>query len=159
MTRVFIHGLDSSTQGTKARFFRKRYPDMRMADYTGSLVERMEQLEDHLAGLDDLILVGSSFGGLMAALLSQEQPERVRRLILLAPALNYHDFVADMESPRCPVRTLLFIGSHDIVTPPSLVVPAARAIFTDLTCQEVEDDHLLHKTFDTLPWEELLEEG
>ena len=28
VTRVFIHGLESSSRGTKGVFFRDRYPDM-----------------------------------------------------------------------------------------------------------------------------------
>ena len=33
-TRVFIHGLESTSQGTKGVYFRERYPDMIINDYT-----------------------------------------------------------------------------------------------------------------------------
>ena len=36
-TRVFIHGLDSSSRGTKGTFFRGRYPEMLMEDFSGPL--------------------------------------------------------------------------------------------------------------------------
>ena len=37
IARVFIHGLDSSSRGTKGSFFRERYPGMFMEDYSGPL--------------------------------------------------------------------------------------------------------------------------
>jgi pimeloyl-ACP methyl ester carboxylesterase len=103
-TSVFIHGLDSSSRGTKGSFFRKRYPQMLMEDYTGPLEERMAKLKASLAGRDSLILVGSSYGGLMAALFALENEARVRRLVLLAPALAHIDLSAlrlAAQDPSC----------------------------------------------------------
>jgi len=34
-TLVFIHGLESTSQGNKAQFFRKSFPQMIVEDYTG----------------------------------------------------------------------------------------------------------------------------
>ena len=76
-TRVFIHGLESTSQGTKGIYFRERYPEMIIEDYTGSLEARMEKLEAVLAGKEDLILVGSSYGGLMAAIYACRHPGKV----------------------------------------------------------------------------------
>ena len=42
--RIFIHGLESSNKGTKAVFFREKYPDMIIPTFTGNLPERMEKL-------------------------------------------------------------------------------------------------------------------
>ncbi len=155
MTRVFIHGLDSSSQGTKARYFKEYYPDMLVGDYTGPLAKRMARLEQDLAGLDDLVLVGSSFGGLMATIFAIEHPERVARAVLLAPTLNFPDFLSHINR-RTPVATSLYIGRLDVVTPPVLVVPVAQAVFTNLRYQVVEDDHFFDDVFLNLPWPELL---
>ena len=92
MTRVFIHGLESSSRGTKGVFFRDRYPDMIIEDFGGPLEDRMKQLNGLLAGRQDLCLVGSSFGGLMAAIYVCENEPRVRKVVLLAPALHVPDF-------------------------------------------------------------------
>ncbi|HOF74682.1 MAG: alpha/beta fold hydrolase, partial [Pseudomonadota bacterium] len=92
VTRVFIHGLESSSRGTKGVFFRDRYPDMIIEDFGGPLEARMKQLDGLLAGLRDLCLVGSSFGGLMAAIYACENEPRVRKVVLLAPALHVPDF-------------------------------------------------------------------
>ena len=69
--RIFIHGLESSNQGTKSIYFRERYPDMIIPHFTGDLKERLDKLGEILSGKSDIRLVGSSFGGLMASLFAR----------------------------------------------------------------------------------------
>jgi pimeloyl-ACP methyl ester carboxylesterase len=125
-----------------------------MHDYQGDLDQRLAQLEGEVAGLDNLILVGSSFGGLMAVCFALCHPGQCRRLILLAPALNFSGY----QPPTSPITipTLLVIGAHDTVCPPDLVLPQARATFSTLEIRVEEDDHMLHRTFPTLDWPQLL---
>ena len=151
---LFLHGLDSSIQGTKAQWFRRHFPRVRLQNYTGDLDERLAQLEEQVAGLDRLILVGSSFGGLMAACFALRSPERCRRLVLLAPALNFVDF----HPPAAPIAvpTLVVTGAHDTVCPPKLILPLARASFADLGVRLEDDDHMLHRTCPSLDWPRLL---
>lgn len=156
MTRVFIHGLESSSQGDKGRYFRERYPDMIITDYFGSLQERMQTLRKQLEGKGDLILVGSSFGGLMAAIFACEQEEKVRKLILLAPALSLGGFDPYL-SRRLSVPTAIFHGSEDDVVPPEPVKEIAAKMFLNLTYHRVSDDHSLHGTFAAMDWDFLLE--
>lgn len=151
---IFLHGLDSSGYGTKGRYFSEHFPSMLRPDFDGTLQERMERLFSIVSDLSDLIVVGSSFGGLMAACLALEQPDKIRRLILLAPALNFEQYHPPVE--KSPIETLLVIGTYDTVTPPGLVIPAAEATFAELRVQRVEDDHLLHQTFQNLDWPLLL---
>jgi len=153
-TALFLHGLDSSIQGTKGQWFREHFPAVRMHDYHGDLDQRLAQLEGEVAGLDNLILVGSSFGGLMAACFAIRHPQQVGRLVLLAPALNFSGY----QPPVTPIHipTLLIIGAHDTVCPPDLVLPQAHATFSTLEIRVKEDDHMLHRTFPTLDWPQLL---
>lgn len=153
--RIFLHGLDSSGRGTKGTYFSTRYPDMLRPDFEGTLPQRMSQLCDLLTDDQSFIIVGSSFGGLMGACLAIYKPRRVHRLIMLAPALNFHEF--RVPDRKIDTEALLVIGKDDIVTPPELVVPAAESTFNDLEVRIVDDDHLLHQTFSGLDWDYLLQ--
>jgi pimeloyl-ACP methyl ester carboxylesterase len=155
-TRVFIHGLESTSQGTKGLYFRERFPEMIIEDYEGPLEQRMLKLEKTLSGLNNLILVGSSFGGLMAALYGCTYPERVLRLILLAPALNLPDFQPCL-SKTVEMPVFVYHGAADDVVPPLVVKGICTKVFINLKHHLVEDDHSLHMTFHSMNWNELLE--
>ena len=93
----------------------------------------------------------------MAAVFALEHPQAVKRLILLAPALNFPEF-SGYAAAACPVPTLLYIGRYDSVCPPQEVMPAASLRFTDLTIRQTEDDHQLRQTFTAIDWSSLLSE-
>ena len=154
-TRIFVHGLDSSNQGTKATFFRQHYPDMILPNFPGSLEERMEALERVLQGRSNIILVGSSFGGLMGTLFALDNEERVRRLVLLAPALSLVE-PETYEGRLISVPTWIYHGTGDEVIPIEVIKDIGAKLFKNLTFVELNDDHNLHSTFRDLPWEELL---
>jgi pimeloyl-ACP methyl ester carboxylesterase len=155
VTRVFIHGLESSPQGRKASYFRERYPDMIIPYFQGGLEERMRDLDCVLAGRDAIRIVGSSFGGLMAALFALANGDRVARMVLLAPALNH--LPSDPELPaRIRVPVWIYHGSDDRVIPLSEVQRISTELFANLSFFRVADDHYLHKTFPTIEWDELL---
>jgi len=156
ITRVFIHGLDSSSQGTKGSYFRKRYPEMMVGDYPGELSERMSKLSEDLANKDNLIIVGSSFGGLMATIFACANENRVRRLVLLAPALAYTDFRAYHREPLL-IPVTLFQGSADTVVLPEPTREVATTLFRNLDYHLVNDDHSLLATFPEMEWDNLLE--
>ena len=93
----------------------------------------------------------------MASVFAIEHPQTVKRLILLAPALNFPEFSG--YAATCPAPTLLYIGRRDTVCPPQEVLPPARRLFTDLTVHQTEDDHLLRQTFTAIDWSCLLSES
>lgn len=154
MTTYFLHGLDSSGRGTKGTFFLRTFPQVRCPDFSGDLATRLTQLQHLCADQRQLTLIGSSFGGLMATCFAIDRPEQVARLILLAPALNFAEYVPPETAIEIP--TLLVVGRRDVVTPPDPVLPLARKTFACLEEQLVDDDHMLHDTFRRLPWHELI---
>jgi pimeloyl-ACP methyl ester carboxylesterase len=157
MTRIFLHGLESSSKGAKSSFLRTLFPDMLIPDFKGSLSERMASLEVILTGMEDIIMVGSSFGGLMATIYAMERQESLDRLVLLAPALNFPEFF-QYKAKSIKVPTRVIIGSVDNVTPVQEVLPLARKIFVDLNYDEVDDGHMLAKTFRNFDWQIMLAE-
>lgn len=154
-TRVFIHGLESSGQGTKGLFFRERYPDMIIEDFDGPFHQRMNKLEGLLAKKENLILTGSSYGGLMAAVYACLHEERVSKLVLLAPALHLASFRPYLDKTlRMPIA--IFHGLRDDVVPLEAVREIALRSFANHTLTVLDDDHSLHQTFATLDWGSLL---
>jgi len=153
--RMFIHGLESNNQGTKAVYFRKHFPDMLTPNFPGSLDERMADLRTLLSGKRDITLVGSSFGGLMASIFVMENEPRVKRLVLLAPAVNLMEF-SPYRNRKIQVPVHIYHGRQDEVIPLEDVQSVARQVFSDLTFHSVDDDHYLHKTFEKIDWDTLL---
>jgi pimeloyl-ACP methyl ester carboxylesterase len=155
LLRVFIHGLESNNQGTKAVYFRKNFPGMLTPNFPGSLEERMAKLRALLSEKSDILLVGSSFGGLMASIFAMQNEPRVKRLILLAPAINLVEFTPYRDR-KVQIPVHLYHGRQDEVISLEGVQSVARQVFSDLTFHAVDDDHYLHKTFEKIEWDTLL---
>lgn len=152
---VFIHGLEGTSQGVKATLLRNLFPQIVIPDFRGSIQERMAVLEGELARHDTWTVIGSSLGGLMAALYTCQHPASVRKLILLAPALILPVFSENVTTP-VDTTTLLIHGTQDNIVPLEPVQRIAEKAFKNLTFISVEDDHGLYKTVHQLDWLELL---
>ena len=77
--------------------------------------------EDALAVLDaltdgDVVLVGSSMGGWIACLAAMAQPERVRAMVLIAPAA---DFTERLMKPGLPPEGLAALNADGVWLRPS----------------------------------------
>ena len=153
---LYLHGLYSSGRAFKAQFLRARFPHLLTPDFAGDLGDRMRALMPLLAPHNDWTLVGSSFGGLMAALYAAQNPRRVRKLVLLAPALIWPDFVARADGLRIAIPTEVVHGRRDEVIPLEAVEPLIRRVFTRLRLHIVDDDHGLHAAVQALDWDALL---
>ena len=153
---LYIHGSDSSSQTYKATLLHDIFPDMLIPDFIGGLPERMEQLETILGVETDWTLVGSSLGGLMAALFAMNHPDQVRKLVLLAPALTLPGFTKTLSS-QISIPTIIIQGTYDEFIPLEPTRKLAEKIFTHLTYIPVDDNHWLHKTAEELDWKKLLE--
>jgi uncharacterized protein len=99
MEVFYLHGFASSARSSKAAFFAEKLrehgialhtPDFNEPDFSTLTVTRMvEQVERAMAGRDEAVLIGSSLGAFVAVQVALRQPERVSRLVLLAPALEF----------------------------------------------------------------------
>jgi pimeloyl-ACP methyl ester carboxylesterase len=99
MIYFYLHGFASGPQSTKAvdlgdRFhdltLDLRVPDLNQGDFFNlTLTRQIHQVQAAFPSPPEAItLIGSSFGGLTAAWVAQQQPQ-VQRLILLAPAFEF----------------------------------------------------------------------
>lgn len=143
MTLVFLHGMESSPHGSKYRALREVWPDVLAPDTDGvlDLEQRLAIVERDLAGLHDLVLVGSSFGGLVAVLFADRHPEQVRGYVLCAPAL--HQGHADAVT-HVPALAAVLHGVADHVVP----IEASRTFCLrfGVPLVEVDDGHRLQES-------------
>ncbi len=99
---LYLHGFASSAASTKASYFAAKLrehgipletPDLNEPDFStltiSRMVEQVTSVIDRLPPATPVVLVGSSLGGLVAVHVAQRRPDRVTRLILLAPAVAF----------------------------------------------------------------------
>jgi len=97
VTLAYLHGFASGPGSTKAEFFRARLaalgatlaiPDL-APDFTHATLSGMLATVDAILARGPAVLLGSSLGGYLAALAAARHPERVRGLVLFAPAFGF----------------------------------------------------------------------
>jgi pimeloyl-ACP methyl ester carboxylesterase len=155
---IFIHGLEGTSLGDKAQLLRSIFPGILTPDFAGTLEARLEVLRSIMGDARGWRMIGSSFGGLMAAIYACERPEQVEKLVLLAPALIWPDFAA---SPPAPVMVpaIIYHGTQDKIIPLQPTKVLADKIFHNLDFRIVDDDHGLYKTVHAIDWKALLPAG
>lgn len=138
----FIHGLEGSPQGAKARLFAEHFdartPAMDTRDFDACVDVHAELLRD----FEPDVLVGSSFGGAVAVALLQRGLWRGPTLLLAQAALR-----SDLP-PRLPdgVPVWLVHGLHDELIDIEESRRLASAGNPDwVRLIEVDDDHPLHQ--------------
>jgi pimeloyl-ACP methyl ester carboxylesterase len=100
MRIFYLHGFASSARSSKATFFASKLreagieletPDLNEPDFSTLTITRMiEQVSRALeASAEPVVLIGSSLGGFVAVQVALKHPDRVARLVLLAPALDF----------------------------------------------------------------------
>jgi pimeloyl-ACP methyl ester carboxylesterase len=153
---LFIHGSESNGQTYKASLLRKLFPDMHAPNFTDNLDERLTQLRSVIGETTGWTLVGSSLGGLTAAIFAAQSPAQVRKLVLLAPALALPEF-EPYRAGQIAVPTVVIHGAQDEVVPLDSVRLICERVFPQLTYRVVDDDHRLHKTAERLDWRSILD--
>lgn len=157
MNLIFLHGLDSSPQGTKARLLRKNYPHCVIPSLPKDIHERIRIAQRQIR--EPMLIVGSSLGGLTAVMFAMKHPQFVRAMVLLAPAVGCSDeslfaeerkrIFPSLYIPR-GIPTAIIAGIRDELIPLS----AIRALIERspdaerIQLYELEDGHDLHQSLE-----------
>jgi predicted esterase len=139
----FVHGLESSPSGTKARLFARHFvastPAMDTSDFEACVRVQAEEL----ARFRPDVLVGSSFGGAVAVALLQRGLWRGPTLLLAQAAAHYG---LELRLPE-GVPIWLVHGLRDDLVPIEESRALARSGTPGLVrLFEVDDDHPLSDT-------------
>ena len=159
MKLCFLHGLDSSPQGTKASFLRAYDSRCLIPNLPPDINERLKILKHGLRA--PALLVGSSLGGLTALTYAMSHPEMVHGLVLLAPAVGtkveglftgeQERIMSSVYIPR-GILTVVIAGFRDEVIPMNSI----RAMIErspdpgNIQLLEVDDDHDLYESLDLI---------
>jgi pimeloyl-ACP methyl ester carboxylesterase len=152
-TVVFCHGLESSPHGSKYQALRAAGFHVVSPDFQGQgLAARVATLAPVLAAEPDVVIVGSSYGGLTAlcgAIRHVEAGGVVRGLVLCAPALLWREPPADAMRLYPPAPTIVVHGRGDEVVP----VHGSEAFAADhpgVRLVLVDDAHRLAASIDVI---------
>ena len=152
---LFIHGLAGSGQGFKSTYLRGLYPDLFTPDFPGEFWERMAQLETLIGDSTGWTLIGSSMGGLMAAVYACTHPDQIDRLALLAPALPYID-LNKTPLPPATIPVTVVHGAQDDIIPIDKTRAVAKQLFPTMTFLTFDATHDLNPIVPRLDWPALL---
>jgi predicted esterase YcpF (UPF0227 family) len=166
----YIHGYLSSPDSTKGQLFKEKldakpikYRDCEPEDLVIS--DCIKRISNEIKDDPDVVLIGSSLGGLLAAKTALDR-SNVKKLVLLNPATipptvdvnTIHDMPVRILSEMKDLRLFeekinaeitILAGLEDDVIPASWILDFATA--QKATIKFLHDDHSFTKNIDKLP--------
>jgi pimeloyl-ACP methyl ester carboxylesterase len=116
-TIVLCHGLESGPFGPKYHSLCAEFgsDNVISPDCEGvyDIDERLRIVAEAVIGRDELIFVGSSFGGAVSAAFATAHPDRIRGVVLCNPALG----MARGKTLKLPKKTVILHAIDDRVIP------------------------------------------
>ncbi len=165
----YIHGYQSSPNSTKGTLFRKtldakaiRYQDSKPEDLVIS--DCMRNIAKEIRDDEDVTLIGSSFGGFLAAKIALEY-SNVKKLVLLNPAIippseDVRELAGIPSRIRCEMqdrqlfdkrmdaKISIVIGTEDDVIPLRWIIEFAK--IQEATIKFLHDDHSFTRSLNRL---------
>ena len=150
---LWAHGLWGSPNGSKITAIRESGIEAITPDFNEmELIDRVELIKKEMEK-GDLVLAGSSWGGLACALAAQEKPEKLKGLLLLAPALAFpeppNNDPEKLLAPKSSPVTIIHSVTDDIV-PIKSSKDYLRRSGDNVKLIEVEDSHVLENSIELI---------
>ncbi len=155
----FFHGMESSPRGKKALLLKKHFPGCSIPQLPPELLKRNWLIEELVQ--QPSWLIGSSLGGLSALFFAMKNPNLVKEMILLAPAVGFytHDFFTMEDMNRIQtsfipegIRTTVLAGEKDDVIPLVAIDEMIKRSpdKKNIEIIKLDDDHSLNQFPDLL---------
>jgi len=153
---IWAHGLWGSPNGSKITAIRDSGIEVISHDFNDmELIDRVELLEKTME-VGNVVLAGSSWGGLACALAAQRKSDKLKGLLLLAPALHYpeppnnnpEDLVAPKEVPVTIIHSI-----EDDIVPISASKDYIERSDNNIKLIEVNDNHVLENSIELIIFE------
>ena len=153
---IWAHGLWGSPNGSKITAIRDSGIEVISHDFNDmELIDRVELLEKTME-VGNVVLAGSSWGGLACALAAQRKSDKLKGLLLLAPALHYpeppNNNPEDLVAPKKVPVTIIHSIEDDIV-PISASKDYIKRSGNNIKQIEVNDNHVLEKSIELIIFE------
>ena len=150
---VWAHGLWGSPNGSKVTAIRESGIEVISPDFNEmELIDRVELLKETIE-IGNVVLAGSSWGGLACAMTAIQIPEKLKGLLLLAPALHYPESPNDepekLIAPDSVPVTIIHSTTDDIV-PISASKNYIERSGNNVQLIEVEDNHVLENSIELI---------
>jgi predicted esterase YcpF (UPF0227 family) len=166
----YLHGYLSSPTSTKGTLFKETLHAVPITYRTGPpetmvIPECLQRIADAIKDDSNVILIGSSFGGFLAAATAQDRTT-VKHLVLLNPAiipprtrlagiqgmpagLLSQMLCPELFEQKIPAEITILRGTDDAVVPDTWVLAFAKA--QEATVRFLHDDHFFSKNLSRLP--------
>lgn len=150
---IYLHGKESSPDGFRAKYLRERYPHLIAPELSANVAERAQTVAQTIT--TPAFIVGSSLGGLSALMFCRDHPDLVCGMVLLAPAVGFHDeryrtpqILKTVEALKVPadIPTTIIAGKRDEVIPIETVRNLVQRSDKPgkIRFHEIDDTHRLH---------------
>lgn len=105
---LYLHGFASGPKSRKASFFVDKLssfnipvqvPELVQGNFKDLTITSQLAVIDRVIGSEPVVLIGSSLGGYLAALCAAKY-QQVTKLVLLAPAFDFHDLWVKQLGPE-----------------------------------------------------------
>ena len=147
ITTVLAHGLEGSPNGTKAKALRDAGFALICPDCRGLILEqRIKLVEPYIISSESVLLIGSSYGGLVALALAAAHPQHIGGLLLCAPALHHREApLFELPTLSKNIPTVIIHGQRDELIPFEMSLAYAEKN-SHISVEITEDDHRLSQS-------------
>ena len=147
---IWAHGLWGSPNGSKVTAIRESGIEVLSPDFNNMELDERVDILNELVSKEEVVLAGSSYGGLACALVAQQYPKQIKGMLLLAPALHLPESPNDdpekLIAPNEFPITIIHSVTDEIV-PISASKDYIKRSGNNLRLIEVEDSHVLENSF------------